>query len=50
MTSSNYDKETIERIYFYLVDEGLIKPFATGGEFIITPRRIERSKERKSKD
>jgi predicted transcriptional regulator len=41
MSSSNYDKETIERIYFYLVDEGLIKPFATGGELTITPKGIE---------
>lgn len=41
MSSSNYDKETIERIYFYLVDEGLIKPFPTGGEFTIAPKGIE---------
>ncbi len=47
MSSSNYDKETIERIYFYLVDEGLIKPFATGGEFTITPKGIERVKKGK---
>jgi predicted transcriptional regulator len=47
MSSSNYDKETIERIYFYLVDEGLIKPFATGGELTITPKGIERVKKGK---
>ena len=48
MSSSNYDKETVERIYFYLVDEGLIKPFSTGGEFTITPKGIERVMKGKS--
>src|SRR5829696_832533 len=30
-----YDKETLERIYYYLEEEGLIKTFALGGEFTI---------------
>jgi len=36
-----YDKKTLERIYFYLEDEGLIKTFALGGEFTITQKGIE---------
>jgi hypothetical protein len=45
MRSLGYDKETIERIYFYLLDEGHIKSFATGGEFTITRKGIEQVEE-----
>jgi hypothetical protein len=41
MSSLGYDKETIERIYFYLLDEGDIKSFATGGKFTVTHKGIE---------
>jgi hypothetical protein len=41
MRSLSYDNETIERIYFYLVDEGDIKSFATGGKFTVTRKGIE---------
>jgi hypothetical protein len=39
-----YDQKTIERIYFYFQDEGVIKPFATGGKFTITNKGIEQVK------
>jgi hypothetical protein len=31
----------LERIYYYLEDEGLIKTYAIGGDFTITQRCIE---------
>jgi hypothetical protein len=36
-----YDQKTLERIYYYLEDEGLIKTFALGGDFTITQKCIE---------
>jgi hypothetical protein len=36
-----YDQKTLERIYYYLEDDGLIKTFALGGEFTITQKCIE---------
>jgi hypothetical protein len=41
MDNLGYDKETLERIYYYLEEEGLIKTFALGGEFTITQKCIE---------
>jgi tetratricopeptide (TPR) repeat protein len=35
MESLGYDKETIERIYFYLVDDESVTPFALGGKFTL---------------
>ncbi|SRR5215207_1092259 len=32
------DQKTLERIYYYLEDEGLIKTYALGGDFTITQR------------
>lgn len=39
--SLGYDQGTIERVYFYFQDEGVIKPFALGGKFTITQKGIE---------
>jgi hypothetical protein len=36
MDMLGYDQKTLERIYYYLEDEGLIKTFALGGKFTIT--------------
>ena|SRR5215204_1300352 len=36
-----YDKKTLERIYFYLEDEGLIRTYALGGDFTITQKCIK---------
>jgi hypothetical protein len=36
-----YDQKTLERIYYYLEDEGLIKTFALGGDFTITQKCTE---------
>lgn len=41
MEMLGYDQKTLERIYYYLEDEGLIKTFALGGKFTITQRCIE---------
>jgi DNA-binding transcriptional regulator YhcF (GntR family) len=41
----SYDKNTLERIYNYLEDEGLIKTFALGGEFTTTQKCIEQQSE-----
>jgi hypothetical protein len=40
-----YDRDTLNKIYFYCQDEGLIKGFATGGVFTITRKGIERVRE-----
>jgi DNA-binding transcriptional regulator YhcF (GntR family) len=32
------EREKLERIYFYLQDEGLIDFFALGGDFVITEK------------
>jgi hypothetical protein len=41
MDMLGYDQKTLERIYYYLEDEGLIKTFALGGDFTITQKGIE---------
>jgi CTP-dependent riboflavin kinase len=41
MEMLGYDQKTLERIYYYLEDEGLIKTFALGGNFTITQKYIE---------
>jgi predicted transcriptional regulator len=41
MDMLGYDKKTLERIYFYLEDEGLIKTFTLGGKFTITQKGTE---------
>jgi hypothetical protein len=41
MEMSGYDQKTLERIYYYLEDEGLIKTHALGGDFTITQKCIE---------
>ena len=38
-----YDQKTMESIYYYLEDEGLIKSFAIGGKFTITSKSMERA-------
>jgi hypothetical protein len=39
------EHEILERIHFYLQDDGLIKPYATDGSFHITPKGRQRVKE-----
>jgi hypothetical protein len=39
------EHEKLERIHFYLQDEGLIKPYATGGSFHVTDKGRQRIKE-----
>ena len=41
MDTLGYDQKTLERIYYYLEDEDLIKTFALGGKFTITQKCIE---------
>lgn len=41
MDMLGYDQKTLERIYYYLEDEGFIKTFALGGDFTITQKCIE---------
>ncbi len=43
-----YDKKTLERIYFYLEDEGIIRTYALGGKFTITQKCIEQLSKDKS--
>jgi hypothetical protein len=39
------EKEKLDRIYFYLVDEGLIEFYALGGSFHITAKGRQRVKD-----
>jgi DNA-binding MarR family transcriptional regulator len=41
MEMLGYDQKTLERIYYYLEDEGFIKTYASGGDFTITQKCIE---------
>jgi hypothetical protein len=50
MEGQGYDIETIERIYFYLVDEGVIKGVALGGDFILTGKGFEEDREMGGRD
>jgi hypothetical protein len=52
MGGQGYDNETIERIYFYWVDEGVIEPEALGGNFTLTgttPEEARKTGGRKEK-
>jgi DNA-binding transcriptional regulator YhcF (GntR family) len=48
MEMMGYDQKTLERIYYYLEDEGFIKTYALGGDFTITQKCIELSGDDKS--
>ena len=43
MNLLGYDQKTLERIHFFYQDEGVIKPYATGGTFTITDEQMEQA-------